>query len=350
MIFEPNERNRYSRQIILPEIGLSGQAKLKAAKIMVVGAGGLGCPVLQYLVAAGVGTIGIIDNDFVELSNLHRQILYGDIDIGKSKAKTAATKLAYLNRLTVFNVIEQRLNNENARTLLSGYDIIIDGSDNFETRYCVNDACVSLGLPFVMGSILRFEGQVAVFNYQNGPTYRCLFPDAEEGESCAEAGVIGILPGIIGTFMANETIKIICNVGEVLTGRLLIFNALTSASHIFKFSKKSAITSETVKISSNIDQENVQLIEMQWDDFDLAFENEPENWLLVDIRENYEYESDHVGGINIPLPDLSAKLHELPKSKNIVFYCRSGVRSKKAASIFQKSAELGNSFWMKEFK
>ena len=296
MNFEPLERKRYSRQIILPEIGLEGQNNLKSSRILVVGAGGLGCPVLQYLTAAGVGTIGIVDDDRVELTNLHRQILYGTEDIGKSKAKTAGQKLSALNEHTVFEIFEKRLTSENAIEILKNYDLVIDGSDNFETRYVVNDACLALNLPFIMGSILRFEGQVSVFNYQNGPTCRCLFPDAEAGESCADAGVIGILPGVIGSLMANEAIKVICGIGEVLSGKLLILNTLNMQTRLFKFNRNLPLPSSEIPSPVMVKEKTGHTKEMTWDDFEAIREHSPEEWHLIDVREVYEFESDDIGG------------------------------------------------------
>lgn len=341
---QPEERKRYSRQIIMPEIGLSGQEKLLAAKVLVVGAGGLGCPVLQYLTAAGVGTLGIVDDDMVDISNLHRQILYSADDIGKSKAVTAAAKLTILNPNCTFLPISQRINEKNAEDIIRDFDLVIDGSDNFPTRYILNDACLALNKPWIFGSILRFEGQVSVFNYQNGPSYRSLFPDAEEGENCAEAGVLGILPGIIGTYMANEAVKIICQTGETLSGKLMIINTLTNETNIFKFGNAATASNQTPaqkKVDTNTR-------EMSSEEFEQVTETHPDDYFLVDVREEYEFEEDAIGGVNIPLPDLSASLDQIPSHKNIVFYCRSGKRSKNAADLLLKSGYSGDIFWMKE--
>lgn len=232
------ELQRYLRQIMLPEIGLAGQEKLQQAKILVIGAGGLGCPVLQYLTAAGVGIIGIADNDAVDITNLHRQILYNIHDIGHNKATIAATKLSALNPFVQLQPITERVTEKNAEELIAGYDLIIDGSDNFTTRYLVNDTCVKLNKPFVSGAILGFEGQLSVYNYNGGPTYRCLFPEPSAAANCAENGVLGILPGIIGAYMANEAVKIICHTGTVLSGKLLVINCLTNSSQVFEFSRQ----------------------------------------------------------------------------------------------------------------
>ena len=346
---EPQERKRYSRQIILPEMGLSGQEKLKAAKVLVIGAGGLGCPVLQYLTAAGIGTIGIVDDDVVTITNLHRQILYSAEDIGKGKAQTAKDKLSAQNPFVNFNVIPLRLNDENAAKIIADYDLVIDGSDNFPTRYLANDVCVELDKPLVFGSILRFEGQVSTFNYKGGPTYRCLFPEAEEGDNCAEAGVIGILPGIIGTYMANEVIKIICGIGKPLSGKLMVVNALTNENSIFSFERSVDIkASEIIQNPVKTQIESKVSEEISFQDFEQLQHIDPDQLLLIDVREEYEYEEDFVGGINIPLPELAENITKMPADKTVVFYCRSGARSLMAVNLLKKSHFEGKSYWMKE--
>jgi len=224
------ELTRYSRQIFLPEIGKAGQEKLKQAKVLIVGAGGLGCPALQYLAAGGVGKLGIVDADVVEETNLQRQILYSTADLGKSKALIAARKIAELNPHIETEIIAVRLNRENADELFSDYDIAVDCSDNFETRYIVNDAAVESGKPFVYGGIYKFEGQVSVFNYQSGPDYRNAFPETHPATTeldCSLTGVIATLPGIIGLLQANEVIKIVTGIGRVCSGKILVVNALT---------------------------------------------------------------------------------------------------------------------------
>lgn len=348
---EPQERKRYIRQIILPEMGLAGQEKLTAAKVLVVGAGGLGCPVLQYLTAAGVGTIGVIDDDTVDVTNLHRQILYSAADIGKGKAETAVQKLAAMNPYINLIALPIRLNEENVTEIFSDYDLIIDGSDNFPTRYLTNDACVVLNKPLVFGSILRFEGQVSVFNYNNGPTYRCLFPDAEEGDNCEVAGVIGILPGIIGTYMANEAIKVICGIGEILSGKLLVINALTNETNIFQFDKINNVTA-SVSTQNSVTVEAKKHTsgseEILFEDFERLVQVNADQIFLVDVREEYEFEEDFIGGINIPLPDLPDNFTRIPTDKTVVFYCRSGIRSQKAANLLKENLLPGKGFWMKE--
>jgi len=346
---EPQERKRYSRQIILPEMGMAGQEKLKSAKVLVIGAGGLGCPVLQYLVTAGVGTIGVIDDDTVDVTNLHRQILYSPDDIGKGKAETAVQKLTTMNPYVNLTAIPVRLDESNAAEIILGYDLVIDGSDNFPTRYLVNDICVELDKPLVFGSILRFEGQVSVFNYKGGPTYRCLFPEAEEGDNCEVAGVIGILPGIIGTYMANEAIKIICEIGEILSGKLLVLNALGNTNNIFSFSRSSNfLIREKVETKIPASKQIVNKTqEMPLEDLENMLDAGDENLYLVDVREDYEFEEDFIGGINIPLPELPEKLHTMPPDKTVVFYCQSGKRSKLATQLLTNNGFEGKSYWVK---
>ena len=348
---EPQERKRYIRQITLPEMGLAGQEKLRAAKVLVIGAGGLGCPVLQYLTAAGVGSIGIVDDDTVDVTNLHRQILYSTADVGKGKAITAAGKLSAMNSYVRFIPFPVRLTEENATEIISGFDLVIDGSDNFPTRYLANDVCVELNKPLIFGSILRFEGQVSVFNYKGGPTYRCLFPEAEEGDNCEVAGVIGILPGIIGSYMANEAIKVVCGIGETLSGQLLIINTLTNQSNIFHFNRNfdSQLTQKEDDLPM-VEVAKVDPKQLLFSDFEKLIESEPDDIFLVDVREEYEFEEDFIGGINIPLPDLPEKLTTMPADKTVVFYCRSGVRSLMALKLLTKNNFEGLSYWMKEPK
>jgi adenylyltransferase/sulfurtransferase len=230
MPLSKEEIQQYSRQILLPEIGKAGQQKLKDTKVLAIGAGGLGCPALQYLVAAGVGVIGIVDYDVVDQTNLQRQILYTTNDLGRSKAEVAAEKLSKLNSHIELQTLNVKLQNSNALELIHSYDVILDCTDNFEIRYLINDACLLLDKPFVYGGIHKFEGQLSVFNYKNGPTYRCAFPEMhseEVLENCSITGVIGTLPGIVGTLQANEVIKMITGIGEICSGKMFLMNALT---------------------------------------------------------------------------------------------------------------------------
>ncbi|SDG07097.1 adenylyltransferase and sulfurtransferase [Pedobacter terrae] len=322
------ELNRYNRQMILPELGPEGQEKLKVARVLVIGAGGLGCPVLQYLAAAGAGTIGIVDDDVVELSNLQRQILYNHNDIGQPKAKVASAKLALLNPHVNFTVYYERFTPANAIAICQEYDLIIDCSDNFSTRYLVNDTCVSLGITLIFGSILGFEGQVAVFNHQGGTNYRDLYPaPPAESMTCAAGGVIGILPGIIGLYMANEAVKLICNIGETLSGKLMTIDALNNNVSVFKITSEKqtpTIKSET-KAIKEIDQATLA----QWL---LAHKDEV---FLIDVREDYEHEENNLGGVNISLYELNNSLDAIPKNKKIVCYCQTGQRSKMAVQLLE---------------
>ncbi|WP_256009951.1 HesA/MoeB/ThiF family protein [Desertivirga xinjiangensis] len=343
---QKEELKRYQRQIILSEIGLEGQKRLKTAKVLVIGAGGLGCPLLQYLAAAGVGNIGIVDDDKVDESNLHRQILYSSADIGKSKAEVAAEKLRSLNPFVNISSYPVRLQADNAEDLFSGYELVVDGSDNFATRYLVNDTCVRLGKPLVFGSIFGFEGQVSVFNYRNGPTFRCVFPEAGESPNCAENGVLGVLPGIIGSFMANEALKIILSTGESLSGKLLIMNVLENTFNLFKVSRLAPVTTtERPESAPNTTDDKNRLLP---EDLDLFLENNQDSVLLVDVREPIEFEADgSLNGINIPLSEIPDEIEKLVASgKKILFYCNSGKRSKQAFSIFKNLEPGSEAFWI----
>lgn len=331
-------------------MGISGQEKLKAAKVLVIGAGGLGCPVLQYLTSAGVGTIGVVDDDTVDVTNLHRQILYSADDVGKGKAETAVEKLSAMNPFVNLVAIPVRLDESNASEIISNYDLVIDGSDNFPTRYLANDICVALNKPLVFGSILRFEGQVSVFNYKGGPTYRCLFPEAEEGDNCEVAGVIGILPGIIGTYMVNEAIKIICEFGEILSGKLLVLNALGNTNNVFNFSRSPefpVISFEKLPVISKSISE-IKIEEMFFEDLENRLESNSTDLYLIDVRENYEFEEDFIGGENIPLSELPENIGKFPVDKTVIFYCTTGKRSRMAATLLAKSNFQGKSFWVKK--
>ncbi len=330
------EKNRYARHIILPEIGKGGQQKLKQAKVLVVGAGGLGCPVLQYLTAAGVGTIGIVDFDKVEESNLQRQVLYSTEDIGKYKTDVSKEKLAKLNPFVKVTAYCLLLTAANALEIISQYDIVVDGSDNFATRYLVNDACVILNKPLVFGSIFKFEGQISVFNYKEGPTYRCLYPDPPvEGEmpNCAEIGVIGVLPGIVGTLQANEAIKIITGIGEVLNEKLLMFNALSVQFNVFNI----VVNPENKKINKLIDYELFCETAKEITAEELKQKIKlREDFQLIDVREEKEYQNKNIGGILIPLGELIKNIDKINPGKEIIVCCATGVRSKKAVRLLRE--------------
>ncbi|WPU92090.1 HesA/MoeB/ThiF family protein [Mucilaginibacter sabulilitoris] len=345
-MLKKEELQRYNRQIILPEVGINGQNMLKNASVLMIGAGGLGCPVLQYLAAAGVGKIGIVDRDVVDISNLQRQILYNAADVGKPKARVAKQKLEALNPHIFIQEYQVKLSAENAESIINEYDIVIDGSDNFTTRYLVNDTCVDLGKPLVFGSIFKFEGHVAVFNYQGGPNYRDVFPEPpadDEVPNCDEIGVIGVLPGIIGTYMANEVIKIICGLGEVLSGKFLALNMLDNSMTVFNVVKQTGTT--TQKQQSKI-EEPVLNQEISMDTVNNWVQQEPENICLIDVRETYEYEDFNIGGINIPLYELTERIDTLPVNKKLVFYCQTGQRSRMAIQLI-KSKYTGEMYSVK---
>lgn len=329
------EFKHYDRQLILPEIGQEGQQKLKGAKVLVVGAGGLGCPILQYLSAAGVGTLGIIDDDVVSVSNLHRQILYTYDDVGKHKAKVAVAKLSRLNPLISFKVFTEKLTNKNALEVFNKFDIIVDGTDNFQTRYLINDACVLSDKPLVSGSIFKFEGQVSVFNYKNGPTYRCLFPNPPKPNSvpnCAEIGVLGVLAGIIGCFQANEVIKIICGIGNILSGKLLTYNVLNVSQNVFKIRKNENL--HITKLEDNYDFFCGFLDDLKEVTYTKLNENIKE-YNLLDVRTLQERAEFQIGGMHIPLNELKQRFNEISTEKPLVVYCKSGNRSKQAIKILQ---------------
>lgn len=316
--------------MILTELGLEGQRTLLNSKVVIIGAGGLGCPALLYLVAAGIGNIGIVDHDTVDETNLHRQILFNRNDTGKLKAELAIQKLKLLNPDVKLEAYSFQLTAANANKIISGYDVVIDGSDNFSTRYLVNDTCVALNKPLVFGSIFRFEGQVSVFNYKNGPSYRTLYPEPptpEDTQNCAEAGVIGTLPGTIGTIMANETIKVLTGMGKTLSGQLLVFNMLSNDIQVLQFSKDKQEKPAIAKKDSAAEINMAQL--ETWSSSNIPFQ-------LVDIRESYEFEESNIGGINIPLYELSAHLKHLANQPRIVFCCSSGLRSRIAINLLKK--------------
>jgi adenylyltransferase/sulfurtransferase len=339
------ELERYSRHLVIPEVGLEGQEKLKAASVLVIGAGGLGSPAVLYLAAAGVGTIGIVDFDEVDLSNLQRQVLYTTEDVGKSKVRVAYTKALKLNPEIKVVQHEEELNAANIDQTFKNYDVIVDGSDNFETRYLVNDACVLLNKPNVHGAVHRFEGQASVFKTGAGPCYRCVFrepPVAGTVLNCAQAGVLGVLPGIVGTIQATECLKLILSLGESLTGRLLLIDALAMSFRTIKIKRdpNCTVCGDNPSVSS-ARQPNMQNIGCQTISFldptELAseFANGKEI-LLVDVREANEFNYSHLrGAVHIPLGHLAARMVELPAQANIVVYCKSGARSRKAVELMQ---------------
>ena len=339
----PAETNRYSRHLLLPEIGLAGQQRLKAARVLVVGCGGLGCPVLQYLAAAGVGTLGLLDFDTVDDSNLQRQVLYATADVGRPKAVVAAEKLAAQNPFIALQTHHLLLSKGNALTLFAGYDLVVDCSDNFATRYLVNDACVILARPLVFGAIFKFEGQVSVFNYQNGPTYRCLYPEPPapgEAPSCAEIGVLGVLPGLVGTMQAAEALKIILEIGEVLSGRLLLVDALGMRFQTVRFRAVPANQQRTELAAdyaafcgeAPLAAAPARAPEISADELK-AWQQSGRPLLLLDVREPHEHARRSIGGRLLPLGQLGDNLPSIAADVPIVVHCASGVRSQKAAQL-----------------
>ncbi|HEX8251519.1 MAG TPA: molybdopterin-synthase adenylyltransferase MoeB [Thermoanaerobaculia bacterium] len=323
--------NRYSRQIILPELGERGQEKLRNGSVLIVGAGGLGSPVSLYLAAAGVGTLGLVDFDRVDATNLHRQILYGTASVGRQKLDAARERLEDLNDEVRVVTHAARLTSENALEILGQYDVIVDGTDNFATRYLVNDACVLLGRPNVYGSIFRFEGQVSVFSTENGPCYRCLYPTPPPPHlvpSCAEGGVLGVLPGVVGTLQATEAIKLVAGIGETLAGRLLLFDALRATFRTMKLQKRCDAHD---RITHLIDYEEF-CSPMQERDITPSEVNEQRSELvLIDVREQNEWNAGHIdSATHIPLSQVPQRMADIPKDRDVVMICRSGGRSGRA--------------------
>ena len=348
----PAEIRHYSRHLILPEIGTLGQRKLKAAKVLMIGTGGLGSPLGLYLAAAGVGTLGLVDFDVVDESNLHRQVLFGRSAVGRSKTQAATDRLRDVNPHIQVIPYDTRLDSSNALELFKDYDVIVDGTDNFPTRYLVNDACVLLGKPNVYGSIFRFEGQVSVFWGAHGPCYRCLFPEPPPPglvPSCAEGGVLGVLPGIIGSLQANEVIKLIAGAGDPLIGRLVLFDALKLKFRELKLRKNPdcPICSDHPTQHGLIDYEQFCGIDPHADAVEAAFEiSTPElkAWLdegrrvtLLDVRNPQEWEINRLDGATlIPLPELQDRLGELDPADTIVTYCHHGPRSGRAVNFLRQ--------------
>jgi sulfur-carrier protein adenylyltransferase/sulfurtransferase len=344
---------RYSRHLIMPEVGMEGQQKLKAARVLCIGAGGLGSPLALYLAAAGVGTLGIVDFDVVDFTNLQRQIIHSTADVGRKKLDSAAEKLKAINPFVNVKKIETRLSSENALELFREFDIVADGTDNFPTRYLVNDACVLTGKPNVYGSIFRFEGQASVFATEKGPCYRCLYPEPPPPglvPSCAEGGVLGILPGLVGVMQATEVIKLILGAGEPLIGRLLLIDALgmkfrelklrknpdcpacgthPTITKLIDYNEFCGIRGEEKPVETGIPEMQVEELKRRLD--------AGENLFVLDVREPHEYQICNIGGHLIPLGDLPKRVNELDSSREIVAHCRSGVRSAKAVGFLQQA-------------
>lgn len=345
-----DELQRYSRHLLLPEVGVEGQRKLKAARVLLVGAGGLGSPAALYLAAAGVGTLGIVDFDVVDVTNLHRQVIHGTSDVGRPKLQSATDRLREVNPFVTIEPYETRLTSANAIEIISKYDIVVDGTDNFQTRYLVNDACVLTGKPNVYGSIFRFDGQASVFCTPEGPCYRCLYrepPPAGMVPSCAEGGVLGILPGLVGTIQATEAIKLILGIGEPLIGRLLLIDSLGARQRTVKIRRDPTCPAcGTHELTQLIDYEEFCGLNVPEPVSDEVKEITPrelaerlarrDDFLLIDVREPHENGIARIPGARlIPLGVVGDAIPSLPRDTDIVVHCRSGVRSAKAVRQLQ---------------
>ncbi|HXM91035.1 MAG TPA: molybdopterin-synthase adenylyltransferase MoeB [Candidatus Dormibacteraeota bacterium] len=345
---------RYSRHLIMPEVGMEGQLKLKNAKVLLIGTGGLGAPLGLYLAAAGVGHLGLVDFDVVDFTNLQRQVTFGSDDVGKPKTAAAQARLSNLNPDIEIETFETKLTSENALELFKNFDIIVDGTDNFPTRYLVNDACILLSKPNVYGSIFRFEGQVTVFGLPDGPCYRCLYPEPPPPglvPSCAEGGVLGVLPGIVGSIQAMETIKLILGTGESLKGRLLLFDALAMKFRELKLRKNHGcpMCGDHPTITKLIDYyefcgvrgeeapgPDVQVPEISPRDLKSRLDR-GDDLFILDVREPHEFQICNLNGHLIPLGELPRRVHELDSSREIVAHCRSGKRSAEAVDFLRKA-------------
>jgi adenylyltransferase/sulfurtransferase len=355
-----DDYERYSRHLILPEVGLDGQKRLKAASVLCIGTGGLGSPLLLYLAAAGVGRIGIVDFDIVDSSNLQRQVIHGTSWVGKPKIQSAKDRILDINPYCQVDLYETRLSAENALSIIEPYDVVVDGTDNFPTRYLVNDACVLAGKPNVYGSIFRFEGQATVFNYEGGPNYRDLYPEPPPPglvPSCAEGGVLGILPGIIGVIQATETVKIILGVGTTLSGRLLLYNALDLTFRELKLRPNPV----RPVIETLIDyeefcgipqakameaQQQADLQEITVTELKQLLDSDADDYLLIDVRNPNEYEIAQIpGAVLIPLPEIEngdgvSRVKDLLNGHRLIAHCKLGGRSAKALAILNERAGI----------
>ena len=369
-----DDYERYSRHLILPEVGLEGQKRLKAASVQCIGTGGLGSPLLLYLAAAGIGRIGIVDFDVVDTSNLQRQVIHGTSWVGKPKIESAKNRIHEINPYCQVDLYETRLSSENALEILQPYDIVVDGTDNFPTRYLVNDACVLLNKPNVYGSILRFEGQASVFNYKGGPNYRDLFPEPPPPgmvPSCAEGGVLGILPGIIGLIQATETVKIILGQGNTLSGRLLLYNALDMKFRELKL-RPNPIRPVIEKLidyeqfcgipqaKAEEAKQQMESQEMTVKDLKELLDSGAKDFVLLDVRNPHEYDIAKIpGSVLVPLPEIEngngvAKVKEMLNGHRLIAHCKMGGRSAKALAILKEAGIVGTNVkggitaWSKE--
>ncbi|MDZ8186781.1 MAG: molybdopterin-synthase adenylyltransferase MoeB [Nostoc sp. ChiSLP02] len=356
-----DDYERYSRHLILPEVGLEGQKRLKAASVLCIGTGGLGAPLLLYLAAAGIGRIGIVDFDVVDTSNLQRQVIHGTSWVGKPKIESAKNRIHEINPHCQVDLYETRLSSENALEIFQPYDIVVDGTDNFPTRYLVNDACVLLNKPNVYGSIFRFEGQATVFNYEDGPNYRDLYPEPPPPgmvPSCAEGGVLGILPGIIGVIQATETVKIILGQGNTLSGRLLLYNALDMKFRELKL-RPNPIRPVIEKLidyeqfcgipqaKAQEAKQQMEIQEMTVKDLKELLDSGAQDFVLLDVRNPNEYEIAKIpGSVLVPLPEIEngngvAKVKEILNGHHLIAHCKMGGRSAKALAILKDAGIAG---------
>lgn len=321
---------RYDRQIKLSEVGFSGQEKLQKTSVLIVGLGGLGCPAAQFLAGAGIGEIGLLDHDKVSITNLHRQVLYNELDVGKPKAFVAKEKLQQVNSEIKLVAIEEALTIENAEFLFSKYDLILDGTDNFETKYLINDASILTEKPWVYASVYKNEGQLSVFNYQDGPSYRCLFPKTtRQNVSCEATGVLGVTPGLLGTLQAAEALKIILEVGTVLSGKLKLINILTGMEQVMNIQKR---FEEIEKIK----REGIKPVSIDC-------EVKDESKVYLDVREEFEQPKvNSKNVIHIPLGNLRGRYKEIPNTKEVLVFCQSGIRSQKAVELLKKEFNFKN--------
>ncbi|MFT5184034.1 MAG: molybdopterin/thiamine biosynthesis adenylyltransferase/rhodanese-related sulfurtransferase [Flavobacteriales bacterium] len=366
--FSKEELERYSRHLIIPEFNINGQRRLKESKVLVVGSGGLGSPLLLYLTAAGVGKIGIVDFDIVDESNLQRQVLFSQADVGHSKVDAAKRRLMGLNPHVEFETYNTQLTSANALDIIKDYDVVADGTDNFPTRYLVNDACVLLDKVNVYASIYRFEGQVSVFNYklkngERGPNYRDLFPEPPPPglvPSCAEGGVIGVLPGIMGSLQANEVIKVITGVGDPLSGRLFVMDAASFETRVLKLGKdkKNPLNGENPTQTELIDYEqfcgintNERVEQSEVKEIDVfqlqSLNKSKESFQLIDVREPYEYEIANIKGDLMPLKTIEEFIGKISRDRKVVIHCRSGVRSAQAILALEEKYGFENLYNLK---
>lgn len=341
---------RYSRHLIMPEVGLNGQKKLRSASVLLIGTGGLGSPVALYLAASGIGRIGLVDFDVVDWTNLQRQIIHGTADVGRPKLHSARDRIRDTNPDVEVVLYETAIDSSNALDIMADYDVIIDGTDNFPTRYLTNDACVLLGKPNVYGSIFRFEGQASVFYAQEGPCYRCLFPEPPPPglvPSCAEGGVLGVLPGVVGTIQATEAIKLVLGEGAPLIGRLLLYDALAMTFEEFQLTKNPncLVCGENPTVTELIDYvrfcglDPADALEPEWEITPAELKagiDSGEKVVLLDVREPHEWDISHLqDSLLIPQGDLPGRMHELNSADHVVIYCRTGVRSARAVNLLR---------------